>query len=309
MKYDVVILTDARYVNPKKITPYNENVLLEDRLVQEALQRKGLSVTRKAWDDPNFDWTTTRYALFRTTWDCFERYNEFSDWFKRTKKLTQFINSEDLITWNIDKHYLLDLHKKGVNIPKTFIVEPGSKTTLADSIKEAQHKLNFSTNDLVLKPCIAGAARHTYKFNISESNSFEGLFQELISKEAMMLQEFQKNIVAEGEISMMLFNGEFSHAVLKIAKPGDFRVQDDFGGSVHNHTPSEEEIDFAKQVVAASPEMPVYARVDMFKDNDSKWALAELEIFEPELWFRVRPEAATQLADCIYSKLFHEKVL
>lgn len=309
MKYDIVVLTDGRYINPKKITPYNENVLLEDRLVQEALQRKGLSVTRKAWDDINFDWKTTRYALFRTTWDCFDRYDEFYNWFVQTKKLTQFINSEDLIVWNIDKHYLLDLQRKGVNIPKTFIVEPGSKSTLADAIKSSQRELNFSSKDLVLKPCIAGAARHTYKFRETESENYEVIFQELISKEAMMLQEFQKNIVAEGEISMMLFNGEFSHAVLKIAKPGDFRVQDDFGGSVHNHTPTEEEIDFAKQVVAASPEMPVYARVDMFKDNDGKWALAELEIFEPELWFRVRPEAATQLADCIYSKLFHEKVL
>lgn len=308
MKYDVVVLTDARYVNPKKITPYNENVLLEDRLVQEALQQRGLSVTRKAWDNPDFNWKTTRYALFRTTWDCFNRYDEFSNWFVQTRKLTQFINSGDLIAWNIDKHYLLDLQRKGVNIPKTFIIEPDSKSTLADAIKNSQRELNFSTKDLVLKPCVAGAARHTYKFHESESENYETIFQELISKEAMMLQEFQKNIVAEGEISMMLFNGEFSHAVLKIAKPGDFRVQDDFGGSVHNHIPSEEEVDFAKKVLAASPELPVYARVDMFKDNDGKWALAELEIFEPELWFRIRPDAATQLADCIHSKLFHEKV-
>ena len=29
-----------------------------------------------------------------------------------------------------------------------------------------------------------------------------------------------------------MINGQFTHAVLKKAKPGDFRVQDDFGGTV-----------------------------------------------------------------------------
>ena len=48
--------------------------------------------------------------------------------------------------------------------------------------------------------------------------------------------------------------------------------------------------------------------VDIFKDNDGKWALAELEIFEPELWFRNRPEAALILAEIIKSKVTYEEV-
>ena len=124
----------------------------------------------------------------------------------------------------------------------------------------------------------------------------------------MMLQEFQENIVSEGEMSLMLFDGEYSHAVLKIAKPGDFRVQDDYGGSVHDYKPSTAEIEFAKKVIHACPELPTYARVDIFKDNYGKWALAELEIFEPELWFRNRHEAASVLAGIIKSKVTYEEV-
>ena len=119
-----------------------------------------------------------------------------------------------------------------------------------------------------------------------------------------MLQEFQHNIVEEGEISMMVFNGDFTHAVLKVAKQGDFRVQDDFGGSVHDFKPSEKEIEFAEKVVNAVPELPIYARVDIFKDNDGNWALAELEIFEPELWFRRNPQAAVVLAQTIKERHF-----
>ena len=308
MEFDIVVLTDHRYVSPQKKTPYIENVLLEDRLVVEALQAEGLKVVRKSWDDPHFDWSTTKLALFRTTWDYFDRFHEFSKWFENTSKLTQFINSKQLIQWNIDKHYLRDLSKSGVQIPRTVFIEKGTKTTLVEAIANAKSEYGFSTGIFILKPCVSGAARHTYKFQTNDIDQYETIFQKLVSEEAMILQEFQKNIVSEGEISVMVFNGQFTHAVLKIAKPGDFRVQDDFGGSVHEYTPSNDQIAFAEKVVNAAPELPVYARVDLFRDNEGNWALAELEIFEPELWFRRNPSAAQKLAKTIKDTCLSVKV-
>ena len=299
MEFDIVVLTDHRYVAPEKKTPYIENVLQEGLLVLEALKKQGLKAARKSWDDPDFDWSTTKYALFRTTWDYFDRYMEFSKWLETASKQTQFINSKELIYWNIDKHYLQDLSNAGVTIPRTIFLEKGSKITLPNAIAKARAEHGFTTNTYILKPCISGAARHTYKIHNDEIESHEDIFQNLVAEEAMMLQEFQKNIVSEGEISMMVFNGEFTHAVLKIAKPGDFRVQDDFGGTVHDYVPDQEQIAFAQSVVEAAPELPIYARVDIFKDNESNWALAELEIFEPELWFRLNPSAADILAKAI----------
>jgi glutathione synthase/RimK-type ligase-like ATP-grasp enzyme len=306
MKFDVVVLTDHRYVAPEKKTPYIENVLQEDRLVLEALQSQGLKAGRKAWDDPDFDWSTTKYALFRTTWDYFDRYAEFSNWLDMASQQTKFINPKKLIYWNIDKHYLKDLLIAGVNIPRTVFIEQGATPTLAETIKISKSEHGFTSSGYILKPCVSGAARHTYKIDDSKVGDHEAIFKQLVSEEAMMLQEFQHHIVSEGEISMMVFNGEFTHAVLKIAKPGDFRVQDDFGGTVHPYSPSAEQIEFAKSVVHAAPELPVYARVDIFKDNNGKWALAELEIFEPELWFRQNPEAADTLAHEIKQNLFGE---
>lgn len=304
MTYDVVILTDRRYLNPSKQDVYVKNVLLEDELVSNALKEEGLQVVRKSWDDEGFDWTTTTYALFRATWDYFDRFQEFSKWLAKVSTQTQLINSKKLIDWNIDKHYLQDLFTKGVNIPKTLYIEPQTRTTLKDSIKKAKNTLGFVANDFILKPCVSGAARHTYKFQEVDVEKHETIFQELIADEAMMLQEFQQNIVAEGEISMMVFHGEFTHAVLKIAKSGDFRVQDDFGGSIQVYRPTQSEIDFAQKVVKAAPELPIYARVDIFEDNDGNLALAELEIFEPELWFRLNPKAANILAKKIKDQFF-----
>ena len=106
--FDVVILTDHRYVNPTEVDWYIDQVLLEDNLLKTALENKGLKVTKKDWADLDFDWTTTKYALFRTTWDYFERFNEFFNWIEETKHKTTFINSAEIIRWNIDKHYLQD---------------------------------------------------------------------------------------------------------------------------------------------------------------------------------------------------------
>jgi len=292
-KFDIVVLTDPRYVDPKKKNDYTENVLLEDRLVQNALDKTGLRTKRLSWDDPNFDWSTTHYILFRTTWDYFDRFDEFSIWLNSVSKQTKLLNPESLIRWNIDKHYLIDLEAKGVHSTPTLFIEKGSQKTLAQLHQEK----NWEST--VLKPTVSGAARHTYKLNPKNISKYETIFKELISQEAFMLQPFQKNIVEKGELSLVVIDGIFTHAVLKVAKKGDFRVQDDFGGSVHNYTPTNEEIEFAEKAVKACPSKPIYARVDMFTDNDGHLAVSELELIEPELWFRNNPDAADKLAAAI----------
>ncbi len=292
-KYDLVILTDHRYAYPSKIDDYTKNIIVEDALVVNALGKLGLKVIRLAWSDPDFDWSSTKAVLFRTTWDYFDNFPVFSTWLNSVSKVTTLYNSEAIIRWNLDKHYLQDLKTKGVHIAETLFVEKGDQRTLEDLHKET------GWTETVLKPCVSGAARHTYKLNPENRANHQGIYETLIANEAMMLQPFQKNIVTEGEISMMVFNGKFTHAILKKAKAGDFRVQDDFGGSVHDYQPSEDEIEFAEHVVKACKELPLYARVDIFKDNNNRMALAELELVEPELWFRHHPNAAMILAEAI----------
>jgi glutathione synthase/RimK-type ligase-like ATP-grasp enzyme len=296
-QYDVIILTQKEYINPVQKNEYIQNVLLEDELIQNALEALDLRVKRVSWDDYNFDWTTTKYAIFRATWDYFNRFTEFSQWLEQVSKQTTLLNSEATIRWNIDKHYLYDLHRKGIHVAETYFIEKGTFTTLKDLHKKLGWK------EMVLKPCVSGAARHTYKLDTKNLEAHESIFNELISNESMMLQPFQKNIVEKGEISMMVFNGEFTHAILKIAKPGDFRVQDDFGGSIYDYVPTNDEIEYAENCVKACSEIPMYARVDIFEDNDGKIALAELELIEPELWFRKYPKAAQVLANAINERI------
>lgn len=296
-KYDAIILTDPRYADESKVDQYSQNVYLEDNLLKEALEKLGLKALRKSWDDPIFDWSSTRFIIFRTTWDYFDRYQEFSSWLNKVSTLTVLLNSEKIIRWNIDKHYMKDLQNRGVHICETYFIEKGEVASLEELAK--RHDLT----DFVLKPCISGGARHTYKINIENVAEYEEIFTKLIRHEAMMLQPFQHNIVSKGEISLMVMNGTYTHGILKIAKEGDFRVQDDYGGSVHDYIATPEEIAYAENAVKSCIEMPIYARVDVFLDNQNKLALAELELIEPELWFRNHPEAAMELAKGIKNRI------
>ncbi len=290
---DVVVLTDKRYLKDSSTDQYKHNVFHEDELVINAIKKSGLEVLRLAWDDSEFNWSNTRFILFRTTWDYFDRFQEFSAWLSQVSKKTRLLNSERIIRWNIDKHYLLDLHENGVRITESHFLEKGSQTTL----QRIHDKLNWK--ETVLKPCVSGAARHTYRLNKSNIEAYEHVFKKLIAKEPMILQPFQYNIILQGEVSLMVIDGKFTHAVLKTAKKGDFRVQDDFGGEVRPYIPKKEEIEFAEHAVRACIEQPIYARVDVFYDNDGILALSELELIEPELWFRNNPEAANLLASAL----------
>jgi hypothetical protein len=74
-------------------------------------------------------------------------------------------------------------------------------------------------------------------------------------------------------------------------------VQDDHGGKVEKYQPTEDEIIFAENCIKLSPFNPIYARVDIVYDNNNMLSLSELELIEPELWFRNNPVSANLLAE------------
>lgn len=289
-KYDITLLTDQRYLANKYDDSYSQNVIDEDRLLKEALEKLGFRVHRTNWDDQDMDWSSTRHIFFCSTWDYFDRYIEFSAWLEEVCKKTQLINPKELVYWSLDKHYLLDLKNAGIRIPNTVFIESKENRTLSEIIEHLNWK------EFILKPAISGAARHTYRFTKESAQKYESIFKELIAQESMLIQEFQHNILTKGEVAFMVFGGKFSHAILKTAKEGDFRVQDDFGGTVQNYSPTEHEIAFVEKAFAACTPLPVYARIDVIWNNDGDLCIGEIELIEPELWFRMDEKSAERCA-------------
>ena len=293
---DIILLTEQCYENPSEIDEYVQNVITEDGLVKKALEALGCKVKIIPWDK-NIDWSTAYLAVFRTTWDYFHRFEEFSNWLENVKNKISLINSYEQIIWNLDKHYLQEINAKGINIPPSYFIPRNTATSLAELIE----KCNWEK--VVLKPTISGAARHTFMLNKHQAKDYQKQYSALIKEEDFMLQEFQENVLTKGEVSFMVFGGKFSHAIQKKAKKGDFRVQDDFGGTVHQYATSEAEIAFAENAVSVLSPEPIYARVDVIWDNNNNLAVSELELIEPELWFRFHPKSAETMAQLIHNKL------
>lgn len=293
---DVVILTEDRYLRPDARDWYQRQIQLEDGLVADALAARGLAVARRSWSDAGMDWSRCRCALFRSTWDYFDRFGEFAPWLERVASSTRLFNDADLVRWNLDKHYLAVLASRGTPIVPTRFVDAGESITLGRIMDEQ------GWDEIVFKPVVSGAARLTHRVGRDTLAGHEALFERCVRAESMMVQAFQPAILDEGELSLIVIGGTTTHAIRKVARRGDFRVQDDHGGSVHPHEALGEERRFAEAAVAACPSLPLYARVD-FVRSDGGFRLMELELVEPELFFRFSPAAAGSLADEIVRRL------
>jgi glutathione synthase/RimK-type ligase-like ATP-grasp enzyme len=314
----VWVLTEARYAfspsQASSLSPYVQNVLDEDFALVEALRACGLEADRKVWSDPSVDWGTADALVFRTTWDYFDRWGEFQHWLREVQKVTSLINPAACLHWNLDKHYLLDLEAAGIHVVPSVIHKRQTGLAWAEVCQA------FNSDDLVIKPTVSGAAKDTYRvtrrqnaWHLAPSHPapIEELWSSLLQHQDIMVQPFLPSVVADGELSLMWLGGTVTHAVKKQAKPGDFRVQDDHGGTVVPHDVSVEEREFAERAMHAAVKVmdqrsmgePLYARVDMVRDLSGAWAVSELEMVEPELWFRMCPDAATVLARAIAEHL------
>lgn len=290
---DITLLTCRAYYKPDNVTPYIQNILLEQELLKSAFESQGLKVDITYWDNPSYEWQQTKSVLFRTVWDYFERFDEFCDWLEQVKTKTRLINSYELIKWNIDKHYLRDLKNNGIQVVPTYFADRENNISLQEiaNLNDWKH--------IVIKPAISASAFNTYKMTNDEIEQKEQLFHELLQTHDMLVQPFFPTISELGEASLMVFGGKFTHAILKKAKAGDFRVQDDFGGTVHDYNPTQEEIKFAEKVFQSCTSLPIYGRVDIVWDSNKHIYLSELEIIEPELWIRNRPESANKIAEAV----------
>lgn len=252
-------------------------------------QTLGIRVLSAPWStspDPNNPSSFIYVANLVWGYHCVpDRWNAWLDAWPDNIRL---INSKKLLKWNTDKIYLQDLEAHGVPIVPTLYTNDINETTL---INAAAH---FNVTELVVKPVISASSRNTFRISVgpddltSASSINEAILKlkQNDSLESMMIQPFISNVLHEGEISVIVFNGKVNHAVRKVARQDDFRVQSEYGGtySVIEYL-SPEILSLAQTTIAACPEMPIYARIDMIRnDKTNILSIMELELIEPFLF-------------------------
>ncbi len=91
--------------------------------------------------------------------------------------------------------------------------------------------------------------------------------------------------------------------ILKTARKGDFRVQEEHGGGVVPVAkPDSALVALADRTIATLPGLPLYARVDLVRMPNSTFAVMELELIEPCLYFRFAKQSAQVFATAIVDR-------
>jgi glutathione synthase/RimK-type ligase-like ATP-grasp enzyme len=253
----------------------------------EALRKRGVSVDPVAWTEAA-DLSSYDLVLPLVVWGYHLRY---ADWLQLLDRFelsdVPVVNPPRLLRWNGDKAYLEELAEKGVATVPTIEVQQ-----LADAdLKAAAER--FVSNELVVKPPVSASASGTHRIRCGEEIPASERNQR------MMIQPFLPAIASEGEFAVILFDGAYSHTVVKRPKPGDFRVQPHLGGVTEPCEPPEGAIELAKSALAAAPADATYARVDIVRGTDGQLQIMELELIEPALWLDVAPHGEEAFANAI----------
>lgn len=256
-----------------------------DRMVA-AFADEGVEVEGRIWTEAG-DLGGAELVLPLNVWGYHREYARWLDavgaWERQGVRLA---NPASVLTWNSDKRYLGRLADAGAPVVPSLYVDKVTPAIMADAAAR------FGVERLVAKPQISAGAYQTLLWSPGDDVAAgpDG---------AAIVQPFLPSVGATGETSLFFFNGVFSHAVSKVAKAGDFRVQPDWGGAVSNVTPSADEREAAERILASVAEPLLYARVDLVRDLEGRPALIELELIEPDLYLGYAPDKGQAFARAV----------
>ncbi|MEO7934689.1 MAG: hypothetical protein ABIR27_00355 [Dokdonella sp.] len=270
--------------------------------LESALRGAGALVSIVDWDDATIDWSTFDLVVLRSCWDYTERYLEFLIWAERVSHLTRLLNPFEIVRWNTDKHYLVELERAGIAIVPSRFIEPGNDVGAALQAFLDEHG---DCAEWVVKPAIGAGSRDTQRHAREAIDTIIAHVERLLMADrSVLLQPYLDRVDAAGETALIHFNGEYSHAIRKgpLLRRGECSTDALYAVEhIEAREPGDDERALAASVLAALPfaGRPAYARVDLIRAADGSPVLLELELAEPSLFFPHAPGSAKRFATCL----------
>jgi hypothetical protein len=269
----------------------------DDDLAVPPLERLGWSVDHVPWR-ADADWDAYDAVVVRSTWDYQDEPEAFDKSLQRISASRALLcNPLPLMRWNMRKTYLRDLERCGVPMLPTVW---GSAPAVADL---RALPVELGSDEVVIKPVVGANADHAYRVRRSTATAELERMARVYADREFLAQPFVEAVVSEGEHSLIYFGGSFSHAILKTPKQGDFRVQEEHGGLIRPTTPetllrqrSDAVIAALDAIIPALEVAPLYARADFVRTASNDFAIMELELIEPSLYFRMGAAAPARFA-------------
>ncbi|MGY1529232.1 ATP-grasp domain-containing protein [Luteimonas sp. A649] len=205
-------------------------------------------------------------------------------------------NPADVLAWNSDKRYLLELSARGVPVPPTVLTRQLTPEQLEEAFADT------GAGELIVKPSVSGGAWNTRRVRRGEpfANALPDEPRADGEVMDMLIQPYLPTIATEGETSLLFFGGTLSHAVNKRPPEGEFRVQEQFGG-LYTPLPSPPAgaLALAERTLAAIGKPLLYARIDTVRDAAGHWLLMEAELIEPDFYLGADPRRGAGFAEAL----------
>ncbi|MBM4092643.1 MAG: hypothetical protein FJ276_24985 [Planctomycetes bacterium] len=271
-----------------------EGFFAYDHVTHEPLAELGWQVDEIPWRTPNVCWDDYRLVVIRSPWDYQADVRAFLDVLGQIDRSSARLeNCLDVVRWNIEKTYLRDLAERGVAIVPTRWLQGLDERTLTGLFEE------FGTAEVVLKPLVGANADDTFRVAANAGRDEKERVLRTFQERGLLAQPFVPSIVTVGEYSLFYFVGGYSHCVLKTPTSGDFRVQEEHGGSIRAVIPDSNLLAAGQCAIQAVDRTLLYARVDLAVLNDGQPAVMEVELIEPSLYFNYDQGAARRFATAV----------
>jgi glutathione synthase/RimK-type ligase-like ATP-grasp enzyme len=269
----------------------------DDSLLVKPLQNAGFEPVAAAWDDKKVDWSRFEIVIMRSGWNYHLKYPQFLEWLDLLEKLKiEVWNPIETLRWNSNKKYLRDLADKRVTIIPSVWIEKGEIVDLENISREK------GWSEFIIKPTVGASAYEIFRADKNNFSKVQPQIDKMLSKSDVMIQPVMREVLEEGEYSIVAIGGKYSHTVLKRPKKGDFRSNWDFGATQEKVAPDQILIDQALNILKKVDSPTLYARIDGINQN-GKFILMELELIEPELFFGYEPESAEAFAQSLKDRL------
>ncbi|MEM7271910.1 MAG: ATP-grasp domain-containing protein [Actinomycetota bacterium] len=267
-----------------------------DSVLADELRTRGHRVRGLPWNvAPLEAFTSADLIVLRSNWDFHNHLPAFATWLDDIEASgVPMRNSAGLVRGFLDKTYLEPLAAAGFRTPQTLIIDDLDVDVVTDWMNDHQF------DRVVTKP-VWGASGHGVSIvDVAGLAELAASRSRDADRRALLVQEFIPS-VSNGEIALVYFKGEYSHALLRRPAAGDFRVNSQYGGTMTalDHV-DPALIELGHKVDESLAEVATYVRIDVVSDGVDH-VVMEVEVNEPALGLHLSPGSAGRFADALLS--------
>ena len=251
----------------------------------------GWDVDTVPWRGVETDWDNYDAVYIGTPWDYPDDAAAFLALLEQIDaSRAVLVNDIELVRWSVTKTYLHELEQKGADIVPSLWFDRFDRSAVGAYFSA------HDTDTVVIKPQVGANAAHTYVLSSPVDAAMLDELDEVFANRPHFVQPFVRSIQTDGEYSLFFFSGDYSHAIRKLPKAGDFRSQEEHGADIQAIEKNDMLVAAAQKTLALVEPQPVYARADFVRRADGRYLLMELELIEPSLYLRSDPDAPQRFA-------------